>query len=62
MDDNYLSGSLPDEICHGGSLRNISLGSNMLRGPIPRSLKNCSKLHELILWGNQFTGNLLEVL
>ncbi|CAI9116314.1 OLC1v1017426C1 [Oldenlandia corymbosa var. corymbosa] len=62
MADNQFSGNLPDGICNGGKLQNITLHGNMLTGPLPRDLKNCSSLLRAQFNGNQFTGNLSEML
>ncbi|XP_071940105.1 MDIS1-interacting receptor like kinase 2-like [Coffea arabica] len=42
-------------------LQNITVSENMLTGPIPRSLKNCSSLIRARFEGNRFRGNLSEM-
>ncbi|BBG99345.1 Leucine-rich repeat receptor-like protein kinase family protein [Prunus dulcis] len=63
LHDNQLSGStgyLPPNICQGGKLENLSLHTNYLTGPIPKSLKNCTSLVRVRLDQNQLTGNISE--
>ncbi|KAM7519710.1 hypothetical protein LguiB_018672 [Lonicera macranthoides] len=55
IDTNQLSGYLPDEICLGGKLENLSLSYNQLIG------QKLLKLIEILLNGNKLTGNISEV-
>ncbi|PRQ19128.1 putative protein kinase RLK-Pelle-LRR-XI-1 family [Rosa chinensis] len=60
LDTNQLFGSLPQNICRGGSLEYFTANNNNLTGPIPKSLKTCSSLVRLRLGWNQLTGNISE--
>ena len=62
LDENSLSGSLPENICLGGRFNWLSVAKNLFTGPIPKSLKNCTTLVTLSLENNQFTGNISEEL
>ncbi|WMV27024.1 hypothetical protein MTR67_020409 [Solanum verrucosum] len=44
----------------GGKLENITVNSNKLSGPIPRSMFNCSSFKRVRFDNNSFTGNLSE--
>ncbi|XP_068332874.1 probable LRR receptor-like serine/threonine-protein kinase At3g47570 [Pyrus communis] len=58
MEDNYFSGSLPEEIGRLQKLEKISLGDNNLSGPMSSSLGNLTSLIELYLIINRFVGNI----
>ncbi|KAL8128267.1 hypothetical protein AgCh_015006 [Apium graveolens] len=60
MDTNQFSGSLPDNICEGGKLTNLTANDNMFNGSIPKSFKGCSSFMRLRLDNNQFDGNISE--
>nr|XP_043629256.1 MDIS1-interacting receptor like kinase 2-like [Erigeron canadensis] len=60
MSYNSFTGSLPDNICHGGKLERLAVIYNKLTGQIPKSLYNCSSLIRLRLDGNQLTGDVSE--
>lgn len=59
LSDNQFSGVIPANAFEGkGSLRRVHLSRNKFSGPIPVSLTGLSKLVELKLDGNQFTGEI----
>ncbi|XP_042944965.1 probable leucine-rich repeat receptor-like protein kinase At1g35710 [Carya illinoinensis] len=58
---NQFTGSLPESICHGGSLQNFSISNNSFKGRVPQSLKNCTSLKRVFLNGNQLTGDISQV-
>ncbi|KAJ8530824.1 hypothetical protein K7X08_023705 [Anisodus acutangulus] len=60
IDENQLSGHLPEHLCQGGKLESFTVNSNKLTGPIPRSLSNCSSFKRVRFDNNSFTGNLSE--
>ncbi|KAM7505315.1 hypothetical protein LguiB_004219 [Lonicera macranthoides] len=60
IDENQLSGSLPDQICHSGKLVNLTVNNNQLTGHIPKSFKNCPSLFRVRFDGNKLTGNISE--
>ncbi|KAJ6859525.1 MDIS1-interacting receptor like kinase 2 [Populus alba x Populus x berolinensis] len=60
LSDNKFTGHLPQEVCHGGVLENITVANNYFSGSIPKSLKNCTSLHRVRLDRNQLTGNISE--
>ncbi|KAM7505312.1 hypothetical protein LguiB_004216 [Lonicera macranthoides] len=60
IDTNQLSGSLPDQICHGGKLVNLTVNDNQLTGHIPKSFRNCPSLSRVRFDGNKLTGNISE--
>ena len=47
---------MPDGLCHGGQLTEISAFNNNLEGPIPPSLGSCSSLKRTRLSYNQLTS------
>ncbi|KAB1212123.1 Receptor-like protein kinase HAIKU2 [Morella rubra] len=57
-----LSGILPlDSICQLQSLAKLSLGFNLLHGPVMEDLKNCAKLEYLDLGNNFFSGAVPDI-
>ncbi|KAG6676119.1 hypothetical protein I3843_15G130500 [Carya illinoinensis] len=57
-----LTGTLPlDSICQLQSLEKLSLGYNLLHGPITEDLNNCVKLNYLDLGNNLFTGAVPDI-
>ncbi|XP_070665204.1 probable LRR receptor-like serine/threonine-protein kinase At3g47570 [Malus domestica] len=58
MEDNYFSGTLPEEIGMLQKLEILYLGDNNLSGPIPSSLGNLTSLIGLHLDGDRFAGNI----
>ncbi|CAA0829160.1 Probable LRR receptor-like serine/threonine-protein kinase [Striga hermonthica] len=56
---NYLSGTLPTDMCH--NLPNLTLldaSSNQLEGSIPPNIGNCTNLEVLSLSINRFSGEI----
>ncbi|OMO94304.1 hypothetical protein COLO4_16415 [Corchorus olitorius] len=60
LDQNNLTGILPDSVCRGGLLESFSASDNHLVGPIPKGLKNCTSLFRVHLENNQLTGDISE--
>ncbi|PHT26813.1 hypothetical protein CQW23_33582 [Capsicum baccatum] len=58
--DNYLNGSIAEEIGYLRSLTKLSLGWNFLNGSIPPSLGKLTNLTLLNLYENQLSGSVLE--
>ncbi|XP_057785108.1 putative receptor-like protein kinase At3g47110 [Salvia miltiorrhiza] len=60
MSFNELSGSLPDDICGGGTteLRRLDMSENRLNGEIPARMFECTKLERLSLSVNGFSGKI----
>lgn len=58
LDDNLLSGTLPDSIGNCTELVELSLSNNLLSGPIPESLDNIKGVSYLVLGWNSFTGKI----
>nr|XP_043633771.1 receptor-like protein EIX2 [Erigeron canadensis] len=56
LNDNKLSGEIPNIIERLTGLRRLYIDYNELVGSIPESLGNLTSLQELVLSGNQFTG------
>ncbi|KAI0530729.1 hypothetical protein KFK09_000277 [Dendrobium nobile] len=66
--NNLLSGEIPDEICAGFQLAQhpdsefnqhygvLDLSYNNLKGQIPKTIKNCVEVKELMLQGNKLNG------
>ncbi|KAL8481048.1 hypothetical protein ACS0TY_027545 [Phlomoides rotata] len=70
LSDNHLSGPIPEEICSGFQkvplpdsefvqhYGKLDLSHNGLNGPIPRIIKNCLVVEEILLQGNQLNGSI----
>ncbi|KAF8035162.1 hypothetical protein BT93_C1253 [Corymbia citriodora subsp. variegata] len=59
LEDNYLSGSLPSDLCY--SWRNIqilALSNNQFNGVLPGNLTQCKELLWLLLSFNRFQGSI----
>ncbi|KAG6629361.1 MDIS1-interacting receptor like kinase 2-like [Carya illinoinensis] len=61
LSGNQFTGSLPEGICHDGSLQYFAISNNGFRGQVPQSLKNCTSLKRVFLNGNQLTGDISQV-
>ena len=61
LDDNNLTGEIPEEIGKLDSLSSLDLRWNAITGGL-ENLKNLPELHELKLSANQFSGNIPEAL
>jgi Leucine-rich repeat (LRR) protein len=55
LQDNKLSGSLPEEVGDLTALQVCNLSDNNLAGTIPQSITNLTQLESLILFSNQFS-------
>ncbi|XP_071736386.1 leucine-rich repeat receptor protein kinase MSP1-like [Rutidosis leptorrhynchoides] len=55
---NMLSGELSAEICEENALGMLWLSDNEFNGTIDNTFKNCSLLTDLVLSGNQLSGEL----
>jgi len=65
IDENNLSGTIPNEIGHLSQLEVLSLRKNKIVGQIPESLYNNKNLKEILLSQNKLSGTLssnLEVM
>jgi len=62
LDDNQLSGSIPEALGACVALQTLLLSDNELSGPIPEALGACAALQELYLHGNQLSGQIPEAL
>ncbi len=56
MQNNQLSGLLPDELCQLIQIRRINLSNNNFRGLIPYDIGMLVKLESLLLSDNAFIG------
>ncbi|KAH0696989.1 hypothetical protein KY290_016322 [Solanum tuberosum] len=54
-----LTGDFPSDLCHRlPRLQKLALGNNMLSGEVPRNISECSELHLLMLFQNNFVGTI----
>ncbi|KAJ7972606.1 putative Receptor protein kinase [Quillaja saponaria] len=58
---NNFSGKLPQGICKGGNLIYFDANDNKLVGPIPESLRNCTRLRRVRLEKNILDGDITNV-
>nr|GMD16739.1 receptor-like protein EIX2 [Ipomoea batatas] len=58
LDDNHLTGQLPNQLYMYTNLNTLSLTSNSLSGPIADSLGNLSMLSVLDISANKFSGSI----
>ena len=59
LQNNSLSGSLPEDICHHlPNLEALYLGLNKFFGQIPSSINECRSLQNLTLNTNKFSGSI----
>ena len=58
LDNNNLSGTLPESISDLPALRIIYMRFNAITGPLPDSLTSLSNLTTLLLDGNQISGSI----
>jgi len=62
VDDNELTGAIPEGLCAGGQFHYLTAEHNHLNGSIPAGLANCTTLRTLDLDNNQLTGDVPEAL
>ncbi|CAA0817233.1 LRR receptor-like serine/threonine-protein kinase HSL2 [Striga hermonthica] len=60
MQDNELSGVVPNGLWSLGNLSHLELTNNRLEGPIPQSVSAMKALQQLSIAGNKFSGQLPE--
>ena len=58
LDNNNLSGTIPDDICNLDALQYLYLNNNNLSGEIPADIGNMAALYRLYLSGNNLSGRL----
>jgi kinase len=58
VDDNELTGVIPEGLCDGGHLYCFKASRNQLSGSIPTGLANCASLQQLKLDSNQLSGGI----
>ena len=59
LQNNSLSGSLPENICHNlPNLGTLYLDLNTFSGQIPSSIDECRSLQDLSLMTNKFSGSI----
>jgi kinase len=58
VNDNKLTGAIPEGLCDGGQLEIFGASNNQLNGSIPPSLANCATLKKLGLRSNQLSGGI----
>lgn len=58
VDNNKLTGVIPEGLCAGGHLHTLSASNNGLNGSIPIDLVNCATLQRLNLANNKFSGRI----
>ncbi|XP_048549052.1 receptor-like protein kinase 5 [Triticum urartu] len=56
VDDNEITGAIPEGLCTNGMLQSLTARNNRLNGSIPEALAGCSTLKRLILRDNKLTG------
>ncbi|KAF7129337.1 hypothetical protein RHSIM_Rhsim10G0010700 [Rhododendron simsii] len=62
LQENQLSGEIPEELGQFENLRKLDLENNLVGGPIPRTIGRLKHLETLYLSGNQLNGTLPESL
>ncbi|KAL9689695.1 hypothetical protein QQ045_010084 [Rhodiola kirilowii] len=58
LQNNLLTGEIPETIGNCANLNSLDLSFNYLTGTIPGSLGSLSKLRDLIIWSNQLEGEI----
>ncbi|XP_056696921.1 probable LRR receptor-like serine/threonine-protein kinase At3g47570 isoform X2 [Spinacia oleracea] len=62
LSENYLTGSLPEEVGRLTNLDYLDISGNLLTGEIPSSLGGCVSLEFLYMEGNNFQGTIPDSL
>lgn len=62
LQNNMLTGPIPDSLSNCSQLVSLDLSFNYLTGTIPSSLGSLSKLRDLIVWLNQLHGEIPQEL
>ncbi|KAF7151962.1 hypothetical protein RHSIM_Rhsim02G0186000 [Rhododendron simsii] len=62
LQENQLSGEIPDELGQFENIRELHLDNNLVGGPIPGTIGRLKYLETLTLSGNQLNGTLPESL
>lgn len=62
LPNNYLTGTVPREMGNCTSLLSIDLSFNNLAGTIPEELYQLPKLVDLVMWANNFSGEIPDIL
>lgn len=62
LQNNRLTGSIPDSLSNCSELISLDLSFNSLTGVIPSSFRYLLKLQDLIIWMNLLTGEIPEEL
>ncbi|KAF7147032.1 hypothetical protein RHSIM_Rhsim03G0030400 [Rhododendron simsii] len=57
LENNQLTGTLPETFPEGCALRTLGLNGNWLEGHVPKSLANCANVEVLNLGTNKINGN-----
>ena len=58
LNDNGLSGNIPETLGNLTAMSELSLANNQLSGSIPQSMGNLANLHWLDLGGNELSGSI----
>ena len=61
LEDNHVSGALPQCIGQLERLERLSLGYNKVGGVIPASIGQCTKLRQLLLHDNRLSGRVPQL-
>lgn len=62
VDDNEITGAIPEGLCDNGKFQSLTASGNRLNGSIPASLASCTTLSGLFLDNNQLSGEVPEAL
>ncbi|KAJ4791922.1 Leucine-rich receptor-like protein kinase family protein [Rhynchospora pubera] len=62
LPDNYLTGTVPPEVGNCTSLLSVDLSFNNLAGTVPAQLYQLPRLVDLVMWANNFTGEIPDIL